>query len=84
MNFFLEFRIIDFFPLVIQNIKNINDLISFIILGFVIFMVVRYYNRLTRKPEEEPAPTTKVCPECAMEIPVDARKCPYCSTPQDH
>jgi len=60
----------------------LNDVISFIILGFVIFMFVRYYNKLTQEPEEEPAPTTKVCSECAMEIPIEAKKCPYCGTPQ--
>jgi large conductance mechanosensitive channel len=60
----------------------INDLISFVILGFVIFIFVRYYNKLTQGKEEEPAPTTKVCPECAMEIPIGAKKCPYCTAPQ--
>ncbi len=56
----------------------LNDLVSFIILGFVIFLFIKGYNRL--KIEEEPAaPTTKVCPECAMEVPIDAKKCAYCS-----
>ena len=54
----------------------INDLISFIILGFVIFMFVRTYNKMKAEPEE--APTTKNCPTCAMEIPIAANKCPYC------
>jgi large conductance mechanosensitive channel len=57
----------------------INDVISFLILGFVVFMFIRAYNRL-KEPEEESAPTTKVCGECAMEIPVDAKKCGYCGS----
>jgi len=61
----------------------INDLISFVILGFVIFMFVKGYNKLKREePKEAPAPTTKVCEECAMEIPIAAKKCPYCGAAQ--
>jgi len=56
----------------------INDLISFIILGFVIFMFVKAYNKMKAAEEEEEAPTTKVCSQCAMEIPVDAKVCAYC------
>jgi large conductance mechanosensitive channel len=55
----------------------INDTISFLILGFVMFMLIKSYNKL-KEPEEAPAPTTKVCGECAMEIPIDAKKCGYC------
>lgn len=55
----------------------INDLISFVILGFVIFMFIKGYNRL-KEPEAAPAPTQKSCPECAMKIPIEAKKCPYC------
>jgi len=55
----------------------INDMISFIILGFVVFMFIKGYNRL-KEPEEAPAETEKVCPTCAMKIPLDAKKCGYC------
>ena len=54
----------------------INDAISFLILGFVIFMMVRMINRL-QKPAEEVV-TTKKCPACAMELPLEAHKCGYC------
>ncbi len=56
-----------------------NDTISFVILGFVMFMFIKSYNKL--KKEEvvtEKAPTTKVCSDCAMEIPVAAKKCGHC------
>ena len=55
----------------------INDIISFIILGFVVFMFIRGYNKL-KAPAEEVKATEKACPTCAMKIPVDAKKCGYC------
>lgn len=57
----------------------LNDTISFVILGFVMFMFIKSYNKL--KKEEvvtEKAPTTKVCSDCAMEIRVAAKKCGHC------
>ncbi|HEX5670766.1 MAG TPA: large conductance mechanosensitive channel protein MscL [Sulfuricurvum sp.] len=62
----------------------VNDLISFTILGFVMFMMVKAYNKLkASQPVAEVAiPTTKVCPECAMEIPLAAKTCPHCKTAQ--
>jgi large conductance mechanosensitive channel len=59
----------------------INDVISFLILGFVVFIFVKSYNKLKAK-EPEVAPTEKVCPTCAMKIPVDAKVCPYCNSKQ--
>lgn len=53
-----------------------NDTISFLILGFVVFMFIKSYNKL--RNVEAPAPKTKVCSDCAMEIPVAAKKCAYC------
>ncbi len=56
-----------------------NDVVSFVILGFVMFMMIKGYSKLTAKEEDPvPEPTTKKCAECAMEIPIPARKCPYC------
>lgn len=55
----------------------INDTISFLILGWVMFMMVKAYNKL--KAAE---PAAEVCPECAMEIPIAAKTCPYCKSAQ--
>lgn len=55
-----------------------NDVTSFVILGFVMFMMIKGYGKLSAKEEEPKAPTTKACPSCAMEIPLGAKKCPYC------
>lgn len=60
----------------------VNDIISFTILGFVMFMMVKAYNRLKASEPEAAAPATKVCPECAMEIPLAAKTCPHCRTAQ--
>lgn len=57
-----------------------NDTISFVILGFVMFMFIKTYNKLQKKEEEKPAEATeKTCSECAMSIPIAAKKCPYCA-----
>ena len=53
-----------------------NDVISFIILGFVVFMFIKGYNKM--KEPEEVVDTEKTCPSCAMKIPVEAKKCGYC------
>ena len=57
----------------------INDIISFVILGFVMFMFVRAYNKLkAAEPEVVEEVTEKDCPTCAMKIPVAAKKCGHC------
>ncbi len=56
-----------------------NDTISFVILGFVMFMFIKSYNKLKKTEEKPPEePTEKVCGECAMTIPIAAKKCGHC------
>ncbi len=55
----------------------ITDVISFIILGFVVFLFIKAYNKM-KKEEPKAAPSKKVCSQCAMEIPVAAKVCGYC------
>jgi large conductance mechanosensitive channel len=55
----------------------INDVISFIILGFVVFMFIKAYNKM-KEPEEAKAVITKTCGECAESIPLAAKKCGHC------
>jgi len=57
----------------------INDTIAFIILGFVMFLGIRAYNKM-KKAEPEAEATTKACGECAMDIPVAAKKCGHCGS----
>jgi large conductance mechanosensitive channel len=59
----------------------INNLISFLIVGFAVFLLIKAVNRLEPEEEEAPAePTTKKCPECLSEIPMEARRCAFCTT----
>jgi large conductance mechanosensitive channel len=56
----------------------INTIINFLIVAFAIFVLVRAVNRWMPKP---PAPvTTRDCPQCAMAIPVAAKKCGHCTS----
>jgi large conductance mechanosensitive channel len=56
----------------------INDIITFIIIAFVIFLIVRYVNRLKSKQATDAAPTTKDCPHCLSTIPLKATRCAEC------
>ncbi|MBC7398138.1 MAG: large conductance mechanosensitive channel protein MscL [Bdellovibrionales bacterium] len=59
----------------------INTLIDFLIVAFCIFMVVRFINRMLRtEPASPPAPRTKDCPQCLMNIPFAAKKCGHCTS----
>jgi large conductance mechanosensitive channel len=59
----------------------INTVLDFVIVAFVIFLFVRGINRLKREEEAPPAePTTKKCPYCFTEIPIEAVRCPHCTS----
>jgi len=58
----------------------INRIVTFLIVAFAVFMLVRAINRLRRGQQVEPAPTEKPCPFCAMTIPVQAVRCPHCTS----
>ncbi|HUU44827.1 MAG TPA: large-conductance mechanosensitive channel protein MscL [Acidobacteriota bacterium] len=59
----------------------INTIISFVIIAFAIFIVIRNMNKLQAKKEEAPAvPTTKDCPHCFSTIPIKAVRCPHCTS----
>ena len=54
----------------------INDIINFLIIAFVVFLIVKAVNRLRAAPP--PPPNTKDCPLCLTAIPVPAKRCPAC------
>jgi len=57
----------------------INNVINFLIVAFVVFLAVQQMNRLTKKPGPAAVPTTKDCPQCAMPIPIAAKRCGHCT-----
>ena len=56
----------------------LDTIVSFIIVAFAIFMLIRNINRLKKK--EEAAPTTKDCSYCFTAIPIKATRCPHCTS----
>jgi len=57
----------------------INNLVNFLLIALVVFLLVRAYNRM-QTPKEAPAPTTKDCPFCKTAIPLQAVRCPHCTS----
>jgi large conductance mechanosensitive channel len=58
----------------------LNTVINFLIVAFAVFLVVHQVNRWTKKPEVPGPPTTKDCPQCAMAIPLAAKRCGHCTS----
>jgi large conductance mechanosensitive channel len=62
----------------------LNALLAFILIAAVIYflVIVPYTALMARSKKEPPAdPTTKKCPECLSDIPIDARRCAFCGEP---
>ena len=57
----------------------LNTVIQFLIISFVIFIVVKAFNKMRRRPEELP-PTLKACQYCFSDIPVQATRCSQCTS----
>jgi large conductance mechanosensitive channel len=59
----------------------VNKVVSFLIVAFAVFMLVKGMNSLKRKEEAPPAaPATKDCSFCFSAIPVKATRCPHCTS----
>lgn len=56
----------------------INSIVTFLIVAFAVFLLVRAANRL--KPAEAEAPSTKDCQFCRRPIPIGAVRCPECTS----
>jgi large conductance mechanosensitive channel len=57
----------------------INNVITFLIVSFVVFLLVRALNTLKR-PKANAEPVVKDCPACTMSIPIKATRCPHCTS----
>jgi large conductance mechanosensitive channel len=59
----------------------INTIISFIIIAFAVFLVIKGINRMKQEKKAPPAElTTKNCPFCLSTIPIQASRCPHCTS----
>jgi len=56
----------------------INDIVTFLLVAFVIFLIVRAYNRM--RPAPAAAPASKDCPFCLSAIPLQATRCAHCTS----
>ena len=60
----------------------INRMVTFVIVAFAVFLLVRAINRLRRREQVVAVtPTDRPCPFCAMTIPLRAVRCPHCTSP---
>ena len=62
--------------------RFIQAIINFLIIAFVLFLIIRTFNRFKKKePAPVPAaPATKECPQCFTAIPIKAKRCPNCTS----
>lgn len=63
-----------------------SAVINFIIMAFILFCLIKGINKMMsigKKKEEAAAPTTKTCPYCKSEIPLDATRCGHCTSQLD-
>ena len=57
----------------------INTIIYFLIVAIAMFIVVKWMNKLARKPAEKATQNMRDCPECLSPIPVNVHRCKFCS-----
>ena len=67
-------------PVLLNYGAFINAVLNFLIIGFVIFIIVKGLNKLRRKPPQATA-STKPCTQCMETIHIDAKKCKFCTSP---
>lgn len=61
----------------------VGTVVNFLIMAFILFCLLKAVNKLMalgKKPETPAAPTTKKCPYCCSEIPIEAVKCAHCAS----
>ena len=58
----------------------LNTVINFLIVAFCVFLIIQLVNHWTKKPAAPVAPTTKECPQCALTIPIQAKRCGHCTS----
>ena len=59
----------------------LNAIFYFLLVALALFLVIRYINRMKKKPAEAVTPNMRDCPECLSPIPIAARRCKFCGQP---
>jgi len=57
-----------------------NTIVNFLIVAFCVFLIVSWFHKLMTKPAPAAAAATKDCPQCAMSIPIQAKRCGHCTS----
>jgi large conductance mechanosensitive channel len=57
----------------------LNDVVNFLVVAFVVFLIIKQVNRLKSKQATDDGPTTKDCPHCLSTIPLKATRCKDCT-----
>lgn len=62
--------------------KFVNATLTFVIVAFAVFILIKAMNAAKKKEAPAPAaaPTTKDCPSCCMPVPLKAKKCGHCTS----
>ena len=59
----------------------INSIVTFLIVAFAVFLLIKQINSMKRQEEPAPAaPATKECPFCLSTVPLKATRCPHCTS----
>ena len=61
----------------------LSAVFNFIIMAFILFCLIKGLNKMMsigKKKEEPAAPTTKTCPYCKSEVPIEATRCGHCTS----
>ena len=58
----------------------LNAIIDFLIVAFCVFVIIQIVQKTIMKPAPAGPPTTKDCPQCAMAIPLAAKRCGHCTS----
>ena len=58
----------------------LNAVLSFVLVAFAVFLLVRFVNRLRRNETPPPPPSTRKCPFCVSDISLAAVRCPQCTS----
>jgi len=71
---------IDFLGVVIRYGAFITTLVNFLIMAFVVFLIVRWMNRITERRSKNDVPPVRKCPFCITVVDKDAKRCPACTS----